>query len=134
MVFYTGGLTMKFTKAGIILNTQKYQECVDFYGAILSLDIMFKINRPGEKITTFALGDVYLMIEPDGHAQVGKKSVAACPTKFRFNVNDVQAECTALRRKGVQVEVIDHNRGTTAEFSDPDGNRCALRSQRDFGC
>ena len=76
MVFYTGGLTMKFTKAGIILNTQKYQECVDFYGAILSLDIMFKINRPGEKITTFALGDVYLMIEPDGHAQVGKKSVA----------------------------------------------------------
>ena len=59
---------MKFTKASIILNTQKYQECVDFYGAILGLDIMFKIDRPNEKITTFALGEVYLMIEPAGHA------------------------------------------------------------------
>ena len=125
---------MKFTKAGIILNTQKYQECVDFYGTILGLDIMFKIDRPKEKITTFALGEVYLMIEPGSHAQAEKKSVAICPTKFRFNVNDVLSECRALRRKGVQVEVIDHSWGTTAEFSDPDGNRCALRSQRDFGC
>ena len=125
---------MKFTKAGIILNTQKYQECVDFYGTILGLDIMFKIDRPKEKITTFALGKVYLMIEPGGHAQAGQKSVTKCLTKFRFNVNDVLSECRALRRKGVQVEVIDHSWGTTAEFSDPDGNRCALRSQRDFGC
>ena len=125
---------MKFTKAGIILNTQKYQECVDFYGTILGLDIMFKIDRPKEKITTFALGEVYLMIAPCDHAQAGQKSVTICPTKFRFNVNDVQIECQALRRKGVQVEVIDHSWGTTAEFSDPDGNRCALRSQRDFGC
>ena len=125
---------MKFTKSGIILNTQKYQDCVDFYRTSLSLDNMFKINRPNEKITTFALGEVYLMIEPGGHAQAGQKSVAICPTKFRFNVNDVQIECQALRRKGVQVEVIDHSWRTTAEFSDPDGNRCALRSQRDFGC
>jgi lactoylglutathione lyase len=122
---------MKFTKAGIILNTQKYQECVDFYGTILGLDIMFKIDRPKEKITTFALGEVYLMIEPGGHAQAEQKSVAVCPTKFRFNVNDVLSECRALRRKGVQVEVIDHSWGTTAEFSDPDGNRCALRSLRE---
>ena len=63
---------MKFTKAGIILNTQKYQECVDFYGTILGLDIMFKIDRPKEKITTFALGEVYSMIEPGGHAQAGE--------------------------------------------------------------
>ena len=125
---------MKFTKAGIILNTQKYQECVDFYGTILGLDIMFKIDRPKEKITTFALGEIYLMIETGGHAQAGQKSVVICPTKFRFNVNDVLSECRALRRKGVQVEVIDHSWGTTAEFSDPDGNRCALRSQKDFGC
>ena len=95
---------------------------------------MFRIDRPNEKVITFALGEVYLMIEPGGHAQAGQKSVAICPTKFRFNVNDVQIECQALRRKGVQVEVIDHSWGTTAEFSDPDGNRCALRSQRDFGC
>ena len=82
---------------------------------------MFKIDRPKEKITTFALGEVYLIIEPGGHAQAGQKSVAIYPTKFRFNVNDVQ------------IEVIDHSWGTTAEFSDPGGSRCALRSQSGFG-
>ena len=40
----------------------------------------------------------------------------------------------ALQKAGHQVEVIDRSWGTTAKFSDPDGNRCALRSQRDFGC
>jgi catechol 2,3-dioxygenase-like lactoylglutathione lyase family enzyme len=49
---------MKSTKAGIILNTQKYQECIEFYGTILGLDIVFKIDRPNEKITTFALGEI----------------------------------------------------------------------------
>ena len=53
---------MKFTKAGIILNTQKYQECVDFYGTILGLDIMFRIDRPKEKITNFALGELRFQI------------------------------------------------------------------------
>ena len=57
---------------------------------------MFKIDRPKEKITTFALGEIYLMIEPGGHAQAGQKAVTICPTEFRFNVNDVQIECQAL--------------------------------------
>ena len=48
---------MKFTKAGIILNTQKNHECVDFYGTIVGLDIMLKIDHPKEKITTFDLGE-----------------------------------------------------------------------------
>ena len=94
---------------------------------------MFRIDRPNEKVITFALREVYLMIEPGGHAQAGQKSVAICPTKFRFNVNDVLSECRALRRKGVQVEVIDHSWGRTAEFFDPHGNRCALRSDQGFG-
>ena len=65
---------MKFIQAGIILNTQKYQECLDFYGTILGLDIMFKIDRPKEKIPTFALGEVYLMIEPGGHTGSGLRA------------------------------------------------------------
>ena len=117
---------MKFTRAGFILNPENYQECVYFYGNILGLEFMFKIDRKGEKLTTFDLGGVYLMIETGGIAQHGGKFMATCPTKLRFNVSDIQATCANLRRKGIQAKVIDHSWGTTAEFFDPDGNRCAL--------
>ena len=94
---------------------------------------MFKIDRTGEKLTTFNMGGVYLMIETGGTAQDGGKSEATCPTKLRFNVSDIQATCEDLRQKGLQAKVIDHTWGTTAEFFDPDGNRCALRSDQGFG-
>ena len=66
------------------------------------------------------------MIETGGTAQAGGKSMATCPTKLRFNVSDIQATCADLRQKGMQATVIDHRLGTTVEFFDPDGNRCAL--------
>jgi len=124
---------MKFTRAGLILNTENYQECVHFYGTILGLECMFKFDRKGEKLTTFNMGGVYLMIETGGTAQAAGKSEATCPTKLRFNVSDIQATCADLRQKGLQATVIDHTWGTTAEFFDPDGNRCALRSDKGFG-
>jgi len=124
---------MKFTRAGFILNTENYQECVHFYGNILGLECLFKFDRKGEKLTTFDMGGVYLMIETGGTAQAGGKSMATCPTKLRFNVSDIQATCADLRRKGIQAKVIDHSWGRTAEFFDPDGNRCALRSDQGFG-
>lgn len=125
---------MKLAKAGIILNTQKYRQCVDFYGNILGLKVLFEIDRQNEQLTTFALGDLYLMVEPDGHSHAGTKPIGKCPTKLRFNVTDVQNECDTLRAKGIHVEIAHHAWGTTAEFCDPDGNRCALRSTVGFGC
>lgn len=124
---------MKFTKAGVILNTQKYQECVNFYGKVLGLEILHKIDRPGERLTTFLLGDVYLMVETGGVSQAGVKTMETCPTKFRFNVSDVEAACNELQGKGLDLEIVNHTWGITAEFSDPDGNRCALRSDKGFG-
>lgn len=125
---------MKFTKAGIILNTQKYKECLNFYGNILGLEILHEIDRPNEQLTSFALGEVYLMVEPGGNSHDGVKPTETCPTKFRFNVADIQAECDKLRNKGVHLKLVEHEWGSTAEFSDPDGNRCALRSDKGFGC
>jgi len=124
---------MDFTKAGIILFTQNYKECVDFYGNILELETLHEIDRPGERLTTFSLGDTYLMIETGGVAHDGPKPIECCPTKFRFNVPDVKAASDELRSKGIKVRVVDNSWGTTAEFSDPDGNRCALRSNKGFG-
>lgn len=125
---------MKITRTGIILNTQKYQECIEFYDNILGLEVLHKIDRDNEKITTFLFGDTYLMVETGGNSYDGVKPIYTCPTKFRFNVSNVQVECNKLQSKGVQIEVIHHEWGTTAEFSDPDGNRCALRSDEGFGC
>lgn len=124
---------MNFTMAGIILFTQNYEECVDFYGSVLALDVLHKIDRVGEQLTTFSLGGTYLMVEIGGVARGDAKAVERCPVKFRFNVPNVKATCDDLRRKGVKVDVVDHTWGTTAEFADPDGNLCALRSDDGFG-
>ena len=62
---------MDFTQAGVILYTQIYRECVDFYGDALCLDLMFEIDRAGEKLTTFSLGGIYLMIEPGARRMLG---------------------------------------------------------------
>lgn len=124
---------MQFTMAGIILFTQNYEECVRFYGEALGLETLHTIDRPGEKLTTFLLGDTYLMVETGGIAVDKRKTVKQNPTKLRFNVPDVLATSVALKSKGIDVDIIEHSWGRTAEFSDPDGNLCALRSDAGFG-
>ncbi len=119
---------MQFTMAGIILFTQNYEECVEFYGSALELKTLHTIDRPGEKLTTFLLGDTYLMVETGGVASDETKTLEQNPTKLRFNVPDVLATSVALKNKGINVNVIEHTWGATAEFVDPDGNLCALRS------
>lgn len=44
---------MRFTQAGIILNTENYQEYIDFYGDALGLKLIFEINHEAEKLTAF---------------------------------------------------------------------------------
>lgn len=124
---------MHFTMAGIILFTENYEECVTFYGKTLDLKVLHEIDRAGERLTTFLLGDTYLMVETGGVASTMAKSVEASPIKFRFNVPDVMAACDLLRSRGVEVDVTQHSWGATAEFTDPDGNLCALRSDEGFG-
>ena len=63
---------MDFTQAAVILYTQNYHECVNFYGDALGLDLMFEIDRAGEKLTIFfSLGGIYLMIEPGARRMLG---------------------------------------------------------------
>ena len=123
---------MDFSNAGIILNTEKYKECVRFYGEILELTLLFEIDRPDEQLSCFDLGGAYLMVETGGQSHPNVKPIDRCPTKFRFNVADVEAVSAELCSKGVRIEVRHHDWGTTAEFADPDGNRCALRSDVGF--
>ena len=73
------------------------------------------------------------MVETGGIANDGVKKIKNCPVKFRFNVPDIEAACETLRSRGIEAAIVEHSWGTTAEFSDPDGNPCALRSDLDFG-
>lgn len=119
---------MQFRQAGIILVTCDYAACVAFYGNTLKLPLMFQLDRPDSTLTCFDLGGVYLMVEP-GRGEEPRQS----PVKLRFNVEDVAATADSLRRAGVEITVNQYGWGTTAEFADPDGNRCALRSVGGFG-
>lgn len=128
-----GEKAVKFTRPGVIVFTEHYEACVAFYRDVLQLEIMHRIDRDGERLTTFAYGGAYLMIETGGVASEQAKSMAQNPTKLRFNVPDVKLAAAELAERGVHVEVLEHSWGDTAEFLDPDGNRCALRSDRGFG-
>jgi len=124
---------MNCTKAGIILYTDKYQDCVAFYRDALQLPLMFQFDRPGETLTCFDLGGAYLMVEVGGPPSRDIKTMDHSPIKFRFNVPEVEAVAKQLRDRGVKIALHRHDWGDTAEFTDPDGNRCALRSDRGFG-
>ncbi|WP_281966804.1 VOC family protein [Roseovarius nanhaiticus] len=124
---------MNFSRVGIILNTKKYEECLNFYKFVLGLPVEGQFGDGDDQITIFSLEGCYLMVEHGGTSHPGSKPRDICPTKFRFNVPDIDVACDELRAKGVEVNVLKHEWGTTAEFADPDGNRCALRSAQDFG-
>jgi len=123
---------MEITKAGIILNTENYAACRQLYASVLELPVLDEFGEGEDEITIFSLGDVYLMVEHGGSACLPQKSEIQCSTKFRFNVPDVKAAAEKIARKGVQISVLTHVWGVTAEFFDPDGNRCALRSDAGF--
>ncbi|MDG2479579.1 MAG: glyoxalase [Alphaproteobacteria bacterium] len=124
---------MNIKRHGIILNTENFRDCVAFYRDAVGLRVAEEINPADDEITVFDLDGAYLVVETGGNAANGVKDVESNPTKFRFNVEDVEASATTLRSRAIAVEVFEYDWGTTAEFFGPDGNRCALRSQRGFG-
>ena len=81
---------MQISKAGIILFTGSYEDCVAFYGEVLGLALMFQFDRADSKLTCFDLGGAYLMEEPDGPRIDRSREAGRSPVKLRFNVEDVE--------------------------------------------
>ncbi len=125
---------MKFTRTGLILCTENYEQCVDFYTRVMELPVLHSFDNEHSKLTSCDMGGGnYLMIETGGTAVPGGKSLAQNPVYLRFNVNDVEATAEVLRQKGIEVTVQTASWGTTARFLDPDGNHCSLRDEASFG-
>ena len=123
---------MEFTRLGIILFTNHYERCVEFYTGTLGLPVMYEKDDPESHLTCCAFGDAYLMIEVGGPSPASEKTLQQNPTKLRFNVADVEAAVAELRAKGVTLEIKTYSWGTTANFTDPDGNLCQLRDEATF--
>lgn len=116
-----------FEQPGLILFTERYEQCVGFYRDTLGLPVIFDKGH----LIALSFGSAYLMIETDGHARAGGKPRSENPVTLRFNVTDVAQAAASLRQRGVDVEVHQWDWGTTGSFLDPDGNRCELKDHRD---
>ena len=112
---------------GIILGTERYEECLAFYRDVLGLPVWFEKSG----LCCLRFGDGYLMIETGGMARDGRKLNSENPSMLRFNVADVKACAGILQRHGVAVDVKTFDWGVVGTFTDPDGNACELKDAGD---
>lgn len=115
---------MNVAQYGIILFVEKYEECVVFYRDVVSLEVAYT----KDSLTSFVFGSAYLMVEQGGSSSTQEKGRTENPTVLRFNVTDLEATVADLKAKGVPVESRSFDWGRIGVFTDPDGNRCELKS------
>lgn len=108
---------------GVILKTERFEDCVRFYRDTLGLPVWFA--KDGLCCLRFGPA-AYLMVESGGVAGQPAKAVAQNPTVLRFHVAELETVANALRRTGTPVEVLSFDWGTIGIFHDPDGNPCEL--------
>jgi lactoylglutathione lyase len=112
------GESLSPTVTGVILFTKRFDACVRFYRDQLGLSEIFA--KDGLVCLRFGAG--YLMVEEGGHAANGRKSREQNPTVLRFDVDDLDGSAAWLRKRGVEVDVLDFDWGRIGQFTDPDGN------------
>ena len=121
---------MKYTRTGLILCTELYNECVTFYSELLELPILEVLDNQHSKLTVLGFGqDTYLMIETGGRYSPTQKKTDKNPVWLRFNVTSVEESARLLGLKGVHVNIRKEPWGTVGDFIDPDGNGCSLREE-----
>ena len=121
---------MKFERTGVILCTEKYDDCVAFYSSVLNLPILEVLDDEHSKLTVFDFGaKTYLMVETGGEAVPSGKSLKQNPVWLRFNVKSVEDASQELLENGVDVRIRREPWGTVGDFMDPDGNVCSFREE-----
>lgn len=118
---------MDINKTGIIINTEKYDECVSFYKNLFSLEVLFKKDEGDFKLTSFEFGGAYLLVETGGLAKDKQKSISENSTKIRFNVTDIERALEEVIQYGIAAKIEAYEWGRTINISDPDGNRVGIR-------
>ena len=121
---------MKFERTGVILCTEKYDECVAFYSEVLNLPVIETLDDEHSKLTVLRFGeDTYLMVETGGKAVPSGKDLVQNPVWLRFNVKSVEDAAAELLDKDIDVQIRKEVWGTVGDFRDPDGNMCSFREE-----
>jgi len=123
---------VNIVRTGIILNTQRYEQCVAFYKELFGLRVLFEKSDDGFALTCFAYQGSYLMVETGGHASPGGKPIEHSPAKLRFNVADIEAALQTVRAYGIDADIARHDWGATIDIHDPDGNRIGIADEGKF--
>jgi len=123
---------MNIVRTGIIINTEKYDECVLFYKNLFNLRILFEERYGDFQLTCFEFEDSYLMIETDGFANPDGKTVKENSTRLRFNVSCIEDALETIRDYGIEAKINKNKWGSTINIFDPDGNRVGIRDDATF--
>jgi len=106
---------------GIILFVEKFHECEKFYAETIGLRISYRAKL----LTRFEFGNAYLMLEG---ADNDSRKATRGSFVIRFNVGDLVDATKYLERQGVDVVTHHFDWGSISAFTDPDGNRCELKT------
>ena len=123
---------MNIVRTGIIINTEKYDECVSFYKNLFGLKILFKEQYGEFQLTCLDFEGSYLMVETDGYARPEGKTIKENSTKLRFNVSNIEEALETIKAYGIEAEIIRNEWGSTINIIDPDGNRVGIRDETTF--
>lgn len=123
---------MEIARTGIILCTERYDECVAFYRDLFDLPVLHEKQQGNFRLTCLNFQGSYLMIETEGVASEVEKTVQQNPSKIRFNVTDIQAALKKIRDFGIAAKIESYEWGQTINITDPDGNRVGIRDESSF--
>lgn len=124
--------SVKVSRTGIILNTQNFAACREFYRDILGLKELFSKTENDHKLSCLEFGGAYLMVESGGYANPQGKSIKECPAKLRLNVPSLEAAQRFLNERGIEASISRFDWGSTINIFDPDGNRVGIREESEF--
>ena len=123
---------MNIVQTGIILNVEKFDECVTFYKNLFGLKVLFEEQYGDFRLTCFEFDGSYLMVETDGFAKPEGKTLRENSTKLRFNVSNIKEALKTIDAYGIEAEIIENDWGSTINIYDPDGNRVGIRDEATF--
>lgn len=122
---------MKFeaVRTGIILKTEKYQECLSFYSSVLGLNVVSEKVEDDFIMSELAFGDSYFLVETGGKYSPTAKDVGKNPITIRFDVADTSQVLALLSSHGVKADYYEYDWGKIVLVYDPDGNRVEFKAE-----
>lgn len=124
--------SLEVDRCGVILNVERFDDCVAFYKSLFGLDELFSKVDGDFRLTCLEFGSAYLMIETGGIASDSEKTVSQSPTILRFNVPDARRAMETVLFYDHEAKLHDTDWGTIIRCTDPDGNPISIRESKGF--